>query len=213
MSTLRRLPKQGAYGPQKNKQAHVVHRAARSNRYWPEFPISTLPLRKTLCLPHSGVKPGAHHGCGWGKCARCHSSWWNNRAATDGRNREPVTRRSCSRLRHTTCRTPLVPLDHDLIGVVAGNLLRRWARGNPQGRLISLSSNAGRLREGNGTRVTMYSEVIHSAANSHPGNRPTIPVDYALTTDFSGSIRKVQISAPLSKMPVVTRKGAIQKPL
>src|SRR5882762_8721905 len=59
MSTLRRLPKQGPYGPQKHKPAHVVRRAARSNRYWPEFPISTLPLRKTLCLPHFGVKPGA----------------------------------------------------------------------------------------------------------------------------------------------------------
>jgi hypothetical protein len=59
MSTLRRLPKQGAYGSQEHKLAHVVCRAARSNRYWPEFPISTLPLRKTLCLPHSGVKPGA----------------------------------------------------------------------------------------------------------------------------------------------------------
>lgn len=59
MSTLRRLPKQGPYGPQKHKLAHVVRRAARSNRYWPEFPISTLHLRKTLCLPHSGVKAGA----------------------------------------------------------------------------------------------------------------------------------------------------------
>ena len=59
MSTLRRLPEPGPYGPQKHKPAHVVRRAARSNRYWPEFPISTLPLRKTLCLPHFGVKPGA----------------------------------------------------------------------------------------------------------------------------------------------------------
>ncbi len=59
MSTLRRLTKQGPYGPQKHKPAHMVRRAARSNRYWPEFPISTLPLRKTLCFPHFGVKPGA----------------------------------------------------------------------------------------------------------------------------------------------------------
>jgi len=58
VSTLRRLTKQGPYGPQKHKLTHVVRRAARSNRYWPEFPISTLPLRKTLCLPHFGVKPG-----------------------------------------------------------------------------------------------------------------------------------------------------------
>src|ERR1700676_3391596 len=33
-----------------------------------------------------------------------------------------------------------------------------------------------------------------------------------LTTDFSGSIKKVQISAPLSNIPAVTRKGAIQEP-
>jgi hypothetical protein len=59
MSTLRRLPKQGPYGPQKHKLTHVVRRAARSNRNWQGFPISTLPLRKTLCLPHSGVKPGS----------------------------------------------------------------------------------------------------------------------------------------------------------
>jgi len=59
MSTLRRSLKQGLNDPQKHKLAHVVRRAACSNRYWPEFPISTLPLRKTLCLPHSGVKPGA----------------------------------------------------------------------------------------------------------------------------------------------------------
>jgi hypothetical protein len=59
MSTLRRLPKHGPYGPQKQKLAHMVRRAVRSNRYCPESPISTLRLRKTLCLPHSGVKPGA----------------------------------------------------------------------------------------------------------------------------------------------------------
>jgi hypothetical protein len=59
MSTLRRLTKQGPYGPQKHKPAHVVRRATRSNRFWPEFPISTLPLCKTLCLPRNGVKPGA----------------------------------------------------------------------------------------------------------------------------------------------------------
>src|SRR6266403_5245355 len=59
MSTLRRLPEPGPYGPQNHKLAHVVRRAAHSNRYCPEFPISTLPLRNTLCLPHFGVKPGA----------------------------------------------------------------------------------------------------------------------------------------------------------
>jgi len=47
MSTLRRSLKQGLNDPQKHKLAHVVRRAARSNRYWPEFPISTLP-----CMPN-----------------------------------------------------------------------------------------------------------------------------------------------------------------
>jgi hypothetical protein len=59
VSTLRRLPKQGPHGPQKDKQAHVVRRAARSYRYWPELPILVLPLRRTLCLTRSGVKPVA----------------------------------------------------------------------------------------------------------------------------------------------------------
>ncbi len=34
----------------------------------------------------------------------------------------------------------------------------------------------------------------------------------ASTTDFSGSIRNVQISAPVSNTVAVTRKGAIQNP-
>jgi hypothetical protein len=58
MSTLHCLPKRGPHGPQKDKHTHLVRRAARSNRHCPEFPISTLHLRKTLSLPHSGVKPG-----------------------------------------------------------------------------------------------------------------------------------------------------------
>jgi len=57
MSTLRSLPKQVPYCPQKQKLAHVVRRAARCNRYWPEFPMSSLSLRRTLCLTPSGVKP------------------------------------------------------------------------------------------------------------------------------------------------------------
>jgi hypothetical protein len=37
----------------------VVRHLARSIRYRPEFPISTLALHKTLCLPPSGVKVGS----------------------------------------------------------------------------------------------------------------------------------------------------------
>jgi hypothetical protein len=52
MSALGCSPKQGPDGPQKQKLAHVVRRAARSNRYWPEFPISSLIFTQDL-------KPGA----------------------------------------------------------------------------------------------------------------------------------------------------------
>jgi len=57
MSTLRRLPKQALWSA-KQKLAHLVCRAARCNRYWPNFRFNFI-LCKTLSPPHSGVKLGA----------------------------------------------------------------------------------------------------------------------------------------------------------
>jgi hypothetical protein len=62
-------------------------------------------------------------------------------------------------------------------------------------------------------RLTLLVQDYFIVAASRFGTRFRIPVDYALTTDFSGSIRKVQMSAPLSNIPAVTKKGAIQEPL
>jgi hypothetical protein len=63
------------------------------------------------------------------------------------------------------------------------------------------------------TLVSRPGTMVRLEERAHRGNWLITSGDYALTTDFSGSIRNVQISAPLSNMPAVTRKGAIQEPL